>query len=141
MSFLSGIEKLKSHTFLFSFLSVLFLIVPGASYLFLMQKDLFLTLEISKLLLLSVAIVFPIICCFLSVIVFNKKSKLTSENFFHSIIIAIFYSGLIIYTTILVTYFADLSFKHSLFCCLAFLLFNLFIIYDDIRKNGHFLAN
>jgi hypothetical protein len=138
MSILSGLNKIKSYTFLLGLFNLLFFFIPGASYLFLFQNELFVSLDFNKILLLSLAINFPAILLFTSALIFNrkKKPKPTENQFFSIITVSNILAGLIMYISIISSYSLNLSPRHQFYFYFVILLTIFIYIYWDLRKNG-----
>ena len=61
MGLLSEIEKIKNADVLITIFAFIFLIVPGAMVMFLFVEDIFLQIDIFKLILISLAIMSPFV--------------------------------------------------------------------------------
>lgn len=120
MSFISEIEKTTEETFWFILFDLVFLIAPGFILLFYSSRDLFLTLDTIKLILLSVSFVAPFVfinSIFLALSIRNGEAK--KEDTFICFTLGILLTNIIFYIALLISYFLKLSLANTLFSILA----------------------
>ena len=128
MTFLSHIHKVKSNTFILSFLAILFLFTPGIAFIFFFNNSLFISLDFWKLLFLSLAFISPFILANLILTWHSnedEKRDLNEEYQFYSLLMSIFISNLIVYLCLFVAFF----FKFDLWAtCKLFPLVEIILI-------------
>lgn len=119
MSFLSEIERIKEETFGVAIIATILLIVPGLTFIFYFSRELFIALDIIKLVLLSISLIAPFL--FVNFIIFatiseSNKSGLrgSKENVFMALTVSLIFSAAILYITLLMAYFFEFSFRTSL---------------------------
>ncbi len=140
MSILNDIEKVTDHSFIFSLITLLILIIPGSTFIFLTNKELFVATDLFKLLLLSIGVSTPLIISnVLLMILKDTPEEFKSEGrLFALFITASFLAALVIYMTVLCAYFFTLPFSES-FKLMIILQTLLFIIQILPKKNPHSL--
>jgi hypothetical protein len=133
------LKSLADGKFILSLLCLLLLFVPGVTYIFYFNSNLFINLDLIKVILLSLAFVTPFIFInFLFLIINSIKNYLDSNlnsEFFSLFTLSVVYSGILIYTSLIFTYFFQLSFKNSVIICLILELISMFIIGLVIDRN------
>lgn len=78
MSFLSEIEKIRGNTFVLGIFNIIFLIAPGFLTIFYFYRDIFLSVDLFKLILLSVS--FTALVTFVNSILFGIVDSIKSPN-------------------------------------------------------------
>jgi len=102
------IESIKSRDTLFSLLGFIFLVAPGVTVIFLFDRDLFLSLDWIKLILLSVSIVVPVAFFnTLFLMSWDNVKPHEKEGLFKSFIIATLITGLLIDSTAFVGFWFE----------------------------------
>lgn len=113
MSILSEIEKLKDETFIMGLLATLLMSIPGSTILFYFDKNLFLTLDFLKLLLISLAIITPLLLVnfiFISLPLELKSGpKSSKENAFIYLLLSTIFSSFVLYISLLASFILNLS--------------------------------
>ncbi|MDO8496237.1 MAG: hypothetical protein Q7S43_02170 [bacterium] len=100
-------ENLKDSSFLFNLFGLLFLVLPGVATIFVFEKEIFISLDWIKLVMLVTSITLPLalINIIASVIFTNKSSGDDSLNFSFGIMI----SGISVYLSLALSYFTKIS--------------------------------
>jgi hypothetical protein len=111
MTFLKDLEKIKSKTAVFAFLGILLLIAPGAAIIFIFNYNLFLSLDISKLILLSVAIISPLIVINFTLSANTNDIGSDKDSAFAHFIFSIMISSVVIYVPLMMMYFSGSTLK------------------------------
>lgn len=127
-------------------LSILIFFAPGVLYLFLFYRELFISLDVFKVLILAASVTTPIIFAnfFIWGIYFfeipqaqKSKSDLKKSDTFLVLLLGAFTSGLFSLTTLTSTYFFHLDMKKSvLVLFVQELLFLSLIVYTVIRAKS-----
>lgn len=126
-------ENLENSTFLLGFFSFLFLILPGIALLFVLERDLFLSLDWIKLILLACAISVPVAFCniILSVSLTGTSRK---EDFMH-FSLGIIMGGLSLYIALAISYFKQMSIPSVIMLSLVANILFWISIWRRIKKN------
>ncbi len=111
MNILSDIEKIQSKTFLLSFFSLTFLIVPGANVIFLLDPSLYSQMEILKIIFLSIGIILPFfIIGIMQIFISGRKGVIANpSDFLFDSTISLFFSTIVIYISLIISYFLKLN--------------------------------
>lgn len=125
------IEKVNKKFASLFILNLFILITPGTTLIFILYKDLFLSLDFSKLLLLSITIICPFILInFLVIGLLSSKTivDMNEDEAYTNFSWATIDSALILYSSVILKYFANILFKHDLNIILILIIFQVFII-------------
>lgn len=134
MGFLDGIEKIRNGDFILSILAILLLFSPGVGYIFYFWRELFISLDIFKLLFLSLTITAPFILLsffLIGILLDSDKNEHWDKDsqIFASLAIGIFFSAIILYIGLAISVCLKISFISSIilslviFTLLALMLF------------------
>ena len=136
-----NIKAIKNKDFVFSFLVVLLLIIPGLSFIFYFKNDLFIHLDFLKLILLSIGIITPFVLINFFVCLENVITSEKSEDVhFRSLVLSVVVSAFILFAVLTIFVFGNSkNFKGALaFSAVAevivFILMVLMIIQDKITN-------
>lgn len=112
MTILSELEKVRENTFWLIILDLIFLISPAILIIFHFQRDIFLTLDFFKIVLLSIAYVGPVIFwnALICGIPINPSSK-DELSLFSLISASILCSNSVLYFLFFVSYIFGTSFR------------------------------
>ncbi len=139
-NFVMKIDDIKGSTFILSFLSLIFLIVPGIALIYLQKPELFSTLDWIKLILLAVSVTAPTAFLFIIQAVFDETRSGGSKDtlLFSAFTQGLVLNGLAIYIVLLLNHFFprhlyEYFIMISLYCAIH-LAFGL--IWDFVKKKG-----
>lgn len=137
MSILSEIEKIKDETFGVAIIDGILLIIPGLTFIFYFSKELFLALDIVKLILLSISLMTPFLLLNIVIlaIFLESNSRGAKENVFMSLTLSLIISAVLLYIVLLSAYVLKLSFgKALILACSIQLILELFILFGIIKN-------
>jgi|SRR6185503_14463642 len=137
MGFLSELENIKKRIFILGFLDLLLFITPGLSFIFIFDRELFVSLDTIKLILLAACFIAPIVFTNLLIfITWMDDPDTLEENMFADLSGAILMSGIITFAVLPVSYFAHLSYSQIsfIFAALETIIFISTIIYVYAQK-------
>src|SRR6185503_12987619 len=120
MGFLSELENIKKRIFILGFLDLLLFITPGLSFIFIFDRELFVSLDTIKLIFIT----------------WMDDPDTLEENMFADLSGAILMSGIITFAVLPVSYFAHLSYSQIsfIFAALETIIFISTIIYFYAQK-------
>lgn len=138
---MSNFEKIlktvKTTSFLLVLFDIIFITVPGATVIFLYNKNLFIDLELFKLLILSASVTTPLIFLFsiFSGIRYEHAVRQSENDFFYDFSFSSIIVGLMVYASLLVNYLLfyfykikiDFSIKNFIFIILLFTILTVII--------------
>ena len=134
-------DHIKKETFGVAFIVILLLIAPGFTALFYFFRELFVSLETLKVIILSISIVTPFLV--INSALFSQSlekdedspSKGAEENMFLSLTYSAVLSACIVYTALFFSYLLNLSLQITIFVGFGIQLFLvLFRIYRIMSK-------
>lgn len=135
MNWLASINKIEEDVFWLGLFSLIFLLAPGLLLFFCCDRDLFLSLDTAKLILLSVSIVAPFAFMqTLGGVSATQKSKKVNLmlEFFSGIVV----TNLGFYVVFLINYLGRLSFTKTVFTLITiqFVLLVLNLLSSGAKK-------
>lgn len=139
MTILSEIEKIKEEVFGIIIIDLILFIAPGLTFIFYFSKELFLTIDVIKLILLSISFITPFLLVnfiLSTILVEGGKSKGNKENVFISFSMSLLLSTMILYISLFVAYFLKFSFKTTLIWAIIFQLILILSFVWNLIK-GH----
>lgn len=112
MGLVNDIKDIKSETFIFGLLDILFLISPGLMVIFLYMPELFQSLDWIKLTLLSASTTLPftLINTF-SLLILSAKQPQQEDSLFYHFSVGTIMTGIVMYVAIAVLYTFGRSLK------------------------------
>ncbi len=137
MSFdLKDIKILESESFIFTLFNFLFLVLPGIAIVYTFNHELFMTADWIKIILLSGSITTPLVLVntFIVSIFQHSKNSNDGDSLFISFFLSVVLSGLVLYTTILLHYLFDKSFRDGVYFILVIEAILIILISLRIRK-------
>ena len=148
MTIISEIEKVTEGSFLFVLFDILFLISPGLLTIFYFHRDLFLSLDPIKLILLSIAITLPLLCwniILLFQLLYRGKLIDSDEkkSFFFIVSVALLDTDISLCILLFISYLLGFSFKKALLLMVFVkVIYTIcFILLDLLIKHLHNLAS
>jgi hypothetical protein len=132
-----NLEKISEETAVGIFISLILLISSGILFIFYFFPDLFLKLEFSKLIILAISFVAPLLALNLIILMFFLTS--TSTSYSDSVIFAAsaYLSGASFYAGLFSSYLIKLSLFNNIFLILSFdLLLLVVLIFLRSKKLG-----
>ena len=135
---MNDIEKIKSETFIFGFLDVLFLILPGILIIFLNKIELFLSLDWIKLVLLSASITTPF--ALLNTLIFVVKTaessnKTNGDDLFGQLSLGIIITGVfLLVVTGVLHIFGKSLFSAFVFISITEIVFFAWVLVKAMRR-------
>lgn len=135
MAFLGDIEKLESRTFVLAFLDFLFLISPGVIVIFLYQRELFLTLDWLRIILLSISIMSPFV--FLNILTFitlAMQDEQRNKQLFSTISLGIIVTGFLTYVVLCIDYFWNIPFKADVIMLIGIEILFFILAFNHYNK-------
>ncbi len=129
MNFLSEIDKIKEESFSAAVLNTILLIAPGLTFILHFSKELLITLDVLKLILLSISFIAPLLIInFILVTIISDKMafpdiKHDKGAVFIIITLALLFSASILYIALFFGYILNLSFRITIIfvLCLQFI--------------------
>ena len=131
MNLLSDIEKIEKRVFWIGLFNLIFLVAPGVLLFFICDRNLFLSLDIIKLILLSFSVATPF--AFVQSAVFGITQKSKTEDIMIDFTLGILVTSCGFYITFLFNYLLKLSFIETIFI-LIFIVFILAILIVGASK-------
>jgi hypothetical protein len=124
-------EDFTNSAFLIAFFSLLFLVLPGVATLFLFDRNLFMSLDWVKLIMLGTALTLPINLFNIFMSLLTDKNIKADDEFIH-FSVGIVMAGISIYLALLASHFISMSLSLMMF--LAFGVNVVFWIFVWTRK-------
>ena len=131
---LSEIRKIKADEYALIYGFVFSIAIPGLLAVYLHREDLFITLEIYKLLLLSAAFTIPIILLN-SIVLF--VSELDNDSNDNLLIDSMAISCLIFYPALLISFIFDIDYKGHIGIAVLCQVVVLYLIYIMRKHEGN----
>jgi len=105
MSFLSELENIKSPTFIFTSVAILFALTPGATFIYYLNSRLFLELDTVKLIFLSLCFIAPFILINFLLIDSLLRNRTEEKNPLYAyIVFSVMISSLQLYGILILSY-------------------------------------
>ena len=121
------IKSLSSHQVIYSLAFITAIISPGLLIIFTYKRELFLTLDIFKLLLLSVSLSVPILICTLLMAAYDSDGQCFNKTSFFGCFICL----VVVYPILFLCYFMQLPFSQFAAMLVIFCLSILFLTWRD----------
>ena len=138
MSFFSEIEKIREQNFSFVVLGVILFLAPGFSYVFLYFRDLLISLDIFKLILLALSLSTPFFMINIFTVHVTDDATVTkdlSRDLFAKLLFSVIISSVIIYFTLLLVYLFKLPSRAFMYVALSIQAFILALTIIEVLKN------
>ncbi len=127
-------EKFKDDLFWFIFLDIIFLISPGFLVIFIFFRDIFLTLDTLKLILLVISITAPI--SFMITAILESPKDTIKRDLFREFSLGICITGVILSFPVFLSWVLRYSFNQFIFLTIAFGILIISFSKKLINKEG-----
>ena len=129
----NSLKIATDRIFLIGFLDILFLALPGIALVYFFNLTLFLSLDWIKLVLLSMSAVTPFVLFnAISIVLLDDSPAHDDRALFFQISIGIFVTGIILYITLALSYFGNISFREAaIFVCVIETIIVAIAAYKD----------
>lgn len=126
------IRKLSSHQVIYSLAFFAAIVSPGLLIIFTYKRELFLTLELFKLLMLSISISIPILAC----TILLSASDSDEQSFDKITFFGYFISLILVYPTLFFSYMLKLPFSNFVIVLIVLYLGLSVITWFDRKRNN-----
>ncbi|KND49878.1 MAG: hypothetical protein AB198_00520 [Parcubacteria bacterium C7867-003] len=130
---LDKIEKITTESFVSGFIFLISFIGPSTALVYYFKNDVFVNVDISKLLLLSVSFFTPFLLINFSIIMLSSDRPSNNEReLFDLTMLSVLISSFVCYLAIFICYLFDFNFERFIY--LAIFIEILFLFYNSKIK-------
>ena len=129
---LSDLKYIEEEPVAMFFLDLMFLIAPGISLIFYFYQDIFLALDVLKLILLSISFIAPLIS--VNTVIFLIRSSGGKGETLACLTVGAFFANLIFYFALFISYLFKFSLKTTIFEIIIFEIIFIISIFTWFHK-------
>ena len=119
MTFLKEIEKIRTYTFCIAIFDLILLITPGLFFFFIFFQNLFINLDLIKLVLLSISLNIPFVTINVFLVAANTNLSLLNSNkeseLFDIISLSLLLTGYFMFLILFISYLFSFTARNTLF--------------------------